>query len=145
MTEGRRYQFKKLTFWAERGLINIVDERFPPSHPQAFVVITVGQFLPQIAAINHEIKRWEKWPAERDEHQTMVENAVKCVKEAKTQGRPDDPKALADMLKARRKNMLYAGKSTGAGAMAADYAPESVVLPPVPNAPENKPFTPCKG
>lgn len=141
-TKGRHYRYRKLEFWAERGLINIVDERFPPSHPRAFDIILVEDFKDRLRALVGTIERWKlnQWTDERKELQKMIEDGVQCVKDAVKQGRPDDPKALAEILRDRRRNMLYAGNP--AGALPAGRAPESVDLPPIPKAPAHKPVTP---
>lgn len=145
MAKGRHYRFRKLDFWAERGLINIVDERFPPSHDKAFTVVPVREFLYRLQGINDMIKRWGKqWPDEREELTQMVEDGVQCCREAKAQGRPDDPRAVADILKQRRRFMLYAGtgNTEPIGALPSAIAPENVNLPPIPTADPNKPVTP---
>jgi hypothetical protein len=144
MAKGRHYRFRNLDYWAERGLINIVDERFPPSHDKAFTVVPVREFLYRLKGLNDMIGRWGKqWPDERNEMQTMIENGVECCREAKTQGRPDDPRAVAQMLRERRRFMLYAGTGSVSpvGAISSDFAPESVNLPPIPQANPNKPIT----
>lgn len=145
MAKGRHYKYRKLEFWAERGLINIIDERFPPSHAKAFTVVLVREFLLRLSHLNTEVKRWgKKWPDERDELVKMIEDGVACCRDAKAQGRPDDPRACADILKERRRFMLYAGTSNAdpTGALASSDAPENVLLPPMPQADPNKPFTP---
>lgn len=145
MAKGRRYRYRKLEFWAERGLINIVDERFPPSHPKAFTVTTVRDFLLRLQHFNGELKRWgKKWPDEREELVKLIEDGIECCKDAKNQGRPDDPKAVADILKQRHRFMLYAGtgNTEPGGALPSECAPESAVLPPIPQADPNKPITP---
>ena len=132
-------------FWAERGLINIIDERFPPEHKNAFNVCMVGEFLKRLQTFNVQIKRWgKKWPDEREELVKLIEDGVQCCRDAKAQGRPDDPKAIADILKQRHRFMLYAGTGSISpnGALAADYAPENAMLPPIPQADPNKPVTP---
>lgn len=143
MVKGRHYRYRKLDFWSERGLVNIVDERFPPSHEKAFTVVTVRDFLLRLKTLNQEVKRWgKKWPDERDELVKMIEQGVECCREAKVQGRPDDPRAVADMLKQRHRFMLYAGTNAdSAGALASSEAPENVLLPPMPQADPNKPIT----
>ena len=144
MAKGRHYRYRKLDIWAERGLINIVDERFPPSHPKAFNVVMVRDFLLRLQSLNAAVKTWgKKWPDEREELTKFIEEGIQCCREAKAQGRPDDPKAVADMLRQRHRFMLYAGTSaSAAGAIAAESAPENADLPPIPQADPNKPAVP---
>jgi hypothetical protein len=92
------------------------------------------------------IQRWEKkrWTDERQELQKMIEDGLQCCKDARSQGRPDDPRAVEDILKERRRFMTYAGTGTTepGGALPSAYAPESALLPPIPRANPNKPITP---
>src|SRR3974390_487486 len=145
MRKGRHYRYRKLDVWSERGLINIVDERFPPSHPKSFTVVPVREFLYRLQHLNGMVKKWgKKWPDEREELVKFIEDGVACCQEAKAQGRPDDPKAVADILRQRHRFMLYAGTGSTApgGALASADAPENVILPPIPQADPNKPITP---
>lgn len=145
MVKGRHYRYRKLDIWAERGIINIVDERFPSSHLHAFNTCVVREFLLRLQALSKEVKEWEKkWPDEREELVTFIEDGLACVQDAKAQGRPDNPTATAQMLRERRRFMLYAGTGSTApgGALSSAVAPESVILPPIPQANPNKPITP---
>src|SRR4029077_512669 len=107
MKKGQHYRFRKIEYWAERGMINIVDERFPQDHPQFFKLEMVGKFLERLLRFSQELKgRTFKYPDEREEYVTLIENGVACAREAKNQGRPDDPKAVEDMIKERRCNYV---------------------------------------
>jgi hypothetical protein len=135
MARNRHYRYRKLEFWAERGMINLIDERYPQSSDKFFTVIMVREFLLRLDQLNKEVKRWGKqWTDERQEMIKLIEEGITCCRQAKAQGRPDDPKAVADMLKVRQKSMLLAGNSGQSykGAILASHAPEGVLLPPLP-------------
>jgi len=110
MTIGKHYRYRKLEFWAERGLVNLIDERFPPTHNRSFVVITVREWLTRLKSLNGELYRWDKWPDERDKLHNFIDNGIACAREATKQGRPDDPAAVAALLKDRRK-IIFVGNN----------------------------------
>jgi hypothetical protein len=136
MKDGQHYYYRKLEFWAENGLINIVDERFPPEDDRSFVVRTRVDFLQKLAAFSTELKKCNfKYADERNEHITFLENGTACAREAKKQGCPDDPEAMADMLRHRRRNYSFGtGQSVVTHAAAAEGTPENELLPPIPTA-----------
>ncbi len=148
--KGYTYSFRKLNFWAEAGMVCIEDERFHPDHRKAFQTIAVRDWLHRLNAMSEELKKRPfKYADEREEYIKMLDNGVQVAKDAKAQGRFDDPKAVADMLKERRKHILFSNLPTGMkadggillnGAVSADVAPENAVLPPIPKAPPNKPI-----
>jgi hypothetical protein len=61
----------------------------------------VREFLLRAKAINDSIGRL-RYSDERNEHQDFVEHAVESCRHAQKQGRPDDPKAVADMIRHKR-------------------------------------------
>jgi hypothetical protein len=132
-TAGKHYRFRKLEFWAESGMINLIDERHPPEHPGSFKVIMVREWLERLNTLNKEIHRWNKYVDERNEMSNFIDNGIACVRDAKKQGRPDDPKAAADILKSRRKtHFIGTGQSTILHTASASSAPEGLLLPPMP-------------
>lgn len=90
---GKRYKFGSLLFWAECGMICTEDLQNGD-----FKVVLVKDFLLRARSILRSINRM-KYADEREQHMTMVENAIKACKEAQAQGRPDDPKAVAYILR----------------------------------------------
>jgi hypothetical protein len=157
---GRHYRYEPtdkkgqgaLEFWAENGMICMLDERIPPRDPDHFVVLTVREFLVNLRAINASIQRCANAVArvalsrgvnpggaateEREALQKLVEDGIAAAKEAQRMGDPLNPRHAADMIKERRKSMLHAGVSTqtagmGAGAVSQDIAPEARELPPL--------------
>lgn len=140
--QSRHYRYGNLEFWAEAGMICIQDERLPPSHDQAFKTEMVREFLYRIRAINLGATI-EKYPDERERDLTFVENGIAVVSAAKKQGRPDDPKVVAQMIRDRRSHMVSGnGSARAAGAIAASVAPENADLPPIPSPRLDKPLTP---
>jgi hypothetical protein len=136
---GKHYRFRKLEFWAESGMVNLIDERFQPSHPGSFKVIMVREWLERLDTINKEIHRWNKYADERNEMSNFVDNGVACAREARKQGRPDDPKAVEDMLKSRRKTHIIGnGQSTILHTSSADSVPEGLLLPAMPGFPADR-------
>lgn len=158
---GYHYRFRLLEFWAERGMIHIIDERFPPANDRSYTVKTVRDFLLGMNAFSDELRRRKfKYADERNEYIKLLDDGVQACRDAKTQGRPDDPAAIAQIVRDRRKSMLYSslpagmrtdggllldtftgGASRIGGALAASAAPENRSLPPMPQAPRNKATT----
>lgn len=139
--EGKRFRFRDLLFWAQSGMICIQDERYDAKDPESFEVVMVREMLFRVRAVNADIHRI-KYADEREEHHKFVENMIKCCKEAQTQGRPDDPKAVASMLRHRRQTWVMGSGKDGrtqigsSVVLGSAQAPESALLPPVPNHPE---------
>lgn len=136
---GKRYTFRKLQFWAESGMVNLIDERLPPSHIGSFKVIMVRDWLERLDTLNKELHRWNKYADERNEMSNFIDNGIACAKEARSQGRPDDSKAVADILKSRRKtHFIGTGQSTVLHTSSADSVPEGLLLPPMPGIHEDQ-------
>lgn len=108
MAEGRRYRFRQEMFWAQRGMICLENLRNGD-----FECLTVRQFISHLMSINQGISRIpDRYWDEREEHHAYVRHGMAACQEAKRQGRPDDPKAVADMLKAQRSTqVLLSGNS----------------------------------
>lgn len=146
---GRRFKFRDMEFWPERGLIHIIDERFPPNDERAYKVDTVFNFFIRAESFRVGWQRDHagrcKYPSERAEYEHLIEDMYLCCREASKQGRPDDPQVIAEMVRQRRRYMIQVGSAQIAspfGAIASSCAPESASLPPMPQANLNKPFTP---
>lgn len=141
--QSRHYRYGNLEFWAEAGMICLQDERFPPSHDQAFVTVMVREFLYRIRAVNLAATKEDKYPDEREKDLTFVEQGLEVCRAAKKQGRPDDPKVIDQMIRTRRRSSV-SGNGTAAmsGAVAASMAPQNADLPPIPKPRLDKPITP---
>lgn len=159
---GRHYHYEPtdkkgqgaLEFWAENGLICLIDERYPEADDRHFNVLTIREFLVNLQGINASIERCASAVArttmaaggpspggaaaeEREALHRLVANGISCAREAQTMGDPANPKHLRDMIKARRKQMLLAGvpdqmAHRAAGrAISQSIAPEAKKLPPL--------------
>ncbi len=156
---GRHYRYEPtdkkgkgaLEFWAENGMICMLDERLPTGHPDHFLVLTIREFLVNLRGINMSIERCAYATGrtsmalnsakpggaaaeEREELHRLVANGIACAKEAKNHGDPTNPRHMADMMKARRRTMVQSGvpsREVKDGAVSADIAPEAAVLPPL--------------
>jgi hypothetical protein len=155
--QGKHYFYKPpgsrepLEFWAQNGMVCIIDQRFPPTHDKAYIVLTTKEFLQNIRGINraanriaHQVKvalnsglgAGVVQAEERRKVDKLVEESMACVREAWKQGSPDNPRHIEQMLRERRKSMLYAGATesqagNGSGAKSQDIAPEAALLPPL--------------
>lgn len=137
---GKRYRFREIEFWAERGLIQFVDERFPPEDSRSHDVLTVREFLLNIRSINAALGRI-RHAGERIEHEQLVENGIRCAKEAQNQGRPDNPEHVRQILRDRRRAWVLGGGkgkygTTELHTTSADGTPEGLLLPPMPRHPD---------
>jgi hypothetical protein len=112
-TPGKRYKYRSLEFWAERGLIHVFDFRNNPYEPD-YTKRTVRDWLLLADRESEGLKRM-KYSDEREERQNFIENIVRVCNDAKRQGRPDDPKTWDHIRKMRDKRVLYAGPSVQAG------------------------------
>ena len=125
--EGKRYRFRDIVFWADSGMICWEDVK-----TGEFAIVLVREFLLRAHAILGGINRL-KYASEREEQMRFVEEAIKACRQAKEQGRPDDPAAVADMINQRRKHMLHAGSSLSkhSNVASAGTVPEGGLLPPL--------------
>lgn len=110
---GKRYRFKNLEFWAERGLIHIFDYRENPYQPD-YRKVPVREMLLRANALNEQASRM-KFADERNELVMAIENIIAACREAKKQGRPDDPKTFEHIRAMRDKHVLLPGSGIQAG------------------------------
>lgn len=101
--EGKHYQFDDIEFWAEDGIICIIDTRNGDTN-----AVTCKEFVKRASVINDEAARAAN-SSERRRLQDCVLNMHAAWKEAKTQGDPSDPEVLKRRLKERRRAILTPG------------------------------------
>ena len=102
--EGKHFRFDDIEFWAEDGLVFIVDHR-----DGSCKLDYLSDFKKRAFALNEEAKRLYKEGKYPDEHKKMTDCVCSmrdCYTEAKDQGDPGDPKILAQKLKERRRTMM---------------------------------------
>lgn len=104
---GKRYKYRQLEFWAERGLIHVFDFRGNPYQPD-YVKVPVREMLMRARSLNSQLGRM-KYIDEREELTRAVENMVAACREAQKQGRPDDPKTFEHIRNMRDKHVLLPG------------------------------------
>jgi len=124
--EGPHYRFQKYEFWAERGMISLIDteaaaDSAHANDPDQFHWrIPPGQFMKRaVSALMHDP---EKYPSQRRELKKMLEDAAAACKLAKAQGDPTDPSVIEDVVKHQRKRSIVLPGE----------------LPPMPGMPEQK-------
>jgi hypothetical protein len=91
------FDFRNTRFWAERGLIHTVDEK-----TGAYTSCSVREWLLRAQALSQQAWR-EKYPDEREQIVTLVENMIRVARQAKVQG---DPHTRGGLEEARRRMPL---------------------------------------
>lgn len=89
-TPGRTFRFRQQEFWADQGMIHILDYRNSPYDP-FYRSIGVAELVDLIKAFQLMIPRF-KYPGERIEHEQLVEKLLAVGVAAKAQGDPHDEK-----------------------------------------------------
>jgi hypothetical protein len=105
--EGPHYRFEKYEWWAERGMISLIDteaaaDSATADDPDQFHWrIAPGTFLKRaVAALMHDP---ELYASQGAKLKKMLEEAAAACKLAKAQGDPTDPSVLADVVRHQRK------------------------------------------
>lgn len=130
---GHKFKHKNLVIWAEEGQICVEDHRCDPKDDGAFTVMEVGDLQARAAGVRRTLETF-KYPYDRQMMERFLDDCKKTISDAIKQGRKDDPRAVADALKERRKKMIAMGISNPdpKGAIPAQLAPENAELPPIP-------------
>jgi hypothetical protein len=98
--EGQHYKFDDLEFWAEDGVICIVDARNGDIN-----AVTCKEFVERAEVINREAKR-ATYASDQRRLNDCVLNMYEVWKEAKQQGDPTDPAVMRQRLKDRKRAIL---------------------------------------
>jgi len=105
--EGRHYRFQHLEFWAETGMISLVDTEIAAdsaSTKQSHWRIPPGEFMKRaIAALMQDP---ELYASKAAELRKMVNDAKEACKLAKMQGDPTDPSVLDHVVRHQRKRTI---------------------------------------
>jgi len=109
--EGKHYRFRdgtsRLEFWAERGMISLVDEDLAAdtaSDKQSHWRIPPGEFIKR--AISAMMAEPEKYPSKLRVLRQLLEDAKTACKLAKAQGDPTDPSTIDTVVRHQRKRQI---------------------------------------
>jgi len=104
-SEGKHYRFRNFEFWAERGMITLVDLNDASDNKPVDEYrqrLSPGEFMKRaIAAL---VSEPDKYPSVLRELRNLVQNAAEAAKLAKAQGDPTDQKVIDHMLKHKSKS-----------------------------------------
>jgi hypothetical protein len=105
--EGPHYRFRQFEYWAERGMITLIDENLMssgPSREDAMQRLRPGEFMQRAIAIRMGVD--DQYPSEVREAQKLLLEAKSACKLAKSQGDPTDPRTLDHMTTHRRRSSI---------------------------------------
>jgi len=117
--QSKHYKFQSIEFWAENGLITLIDEdkagnsEIPAS--EAIRRISPVDFLERVVAVRIGT------PDYSDELflvRQFMDRAVEVIKIAKAQGDPHDPKVLAHVGRHQRRSQILLPGDYNSGPMA---------------------------
>jgi hypothetical protein len=101
--EGKHHTFDDLEFWAEDGIVCIVDTRDGSCN-----AVTRKDFVKRASAIYDESQR-SKYASDKKKLQDLIISMHEVWKEANTQGDPADVNVVKHRLKESRKAILVTG------------------------------------
>ena len=106
--EGPHYRFRDMEFWAEDGLITIVDVRRAEDsdvpHEDSVRHIRPGEMVKRAVAVRMFIG--DKYPNRAAEARRLLTDAATAAKLAQRQGIPLTPEAAEEARKRRRKGRI---------------------------------------
>lgn len=106
--EGRHYRYRCFEFWAEKGLISLLDvERAADSTAKLsdyYWRLSPSEFLKRTIAIH--IATGVRYPSEIRRTKKLLDDSVEACKLAKAQGDPTDPQVSAYAGRHKRKSRI---------------------------------------
>lgn len=137
---GERYIFREQEFWAENGLIYIMDYRVQTPDDDRFSAASRAEFAARAIAMNDQA-RGERYADERYQLCELVTDMCQAVKDAKKQGDPTDSEVAKKKAYENRKLIFVANYNPSRHRSQlllpnSSYVP---VFPPIPQAPFNAP------
>jgi len=106
--EGRHYRFEKYEFFAERGMITLIDVEAAGDSASGvddkMWRIPPGKFLKRVIAARMAYPDLHADKAK--ELRDLLENAAAACKLAKAQGDPTDPSVIDDVVRHQRKRHI---------------------------------------
>lgn len=106
--ESRHYRFENLEFFAERGMVTLIDTKLAQdssANEETYTWrIPPGQFMARaIAAL---VQEPDKYGDKLTRLRKLVEDAREVAKVAKSYGDPTDPSVLEHVIKHQRRNRI---------------------------------------
>lgn len=105
--EGRHYRFEKYEFWAERGMISLVDTELAgdsSNTEQTHWRIPPGEFMKR--AIAAFLQEPDKYGDKLAKLRRLLDEAKEACKLAKAQGDPTDPSVIEHVVRHQRKRSI---------------------------------------
>jgi hypothetical protein len=106
--EGPHFKWMGFEFWAERGLVTLVDTNLAGDSKadihKAIQRLSPAEFLKRAMAIR--MADPEKYPSETKAFEKLFDKAVATCKLAKAQGDPTDPKVVEHVVKHQRRSSI---------------------------------------
>ena len=94
--ESRHYKWRRISFYAQRGMITVVDEDLAADSKadahEAIKRIRPGEFMKRVISVRMAIG--DKYPDEMRKANRLLDQATEVCKIAKAQGDPGDPSVL---------------------------------------------------
>jgi len=107
-TESRHYHWRGLEFYAQRGMITIIDQDMAADDTadphRAIQRIRPGEFMKRAISIRQAVG--DKYPDEASKANRLLEQATEICKIAKAQGDPGDPGVLEHLRKHKRRSSI---------------------------------------
>ena len=102
--EGRHFRFGKYEFWAERGMISLVDTEAAGDSDggQSHWRIMPGEYMKR--AIAAYMQEPDKYADKLRKLRQLLEDARTACKQAKAQGDPSDPSVIDHIVRHTRKS-----------------------------------------
>lgn len=102
---GRVFRFRQTQFWAENGLVHILDYRRSPYNPD-YRSVGIRELTELIRAFKRMIPGF-KYPDEKAEHERLVEDLLAAGCAAKAQGDPHDDAVTAHRRRHRSRKSSF--------------------------------------
>ena len=115
--EGHHFRFMKLEFFAQRGMVTIIDLEAAGDSDvaadEAIQRVSPGEFMKRVVAVR--MGTGDKYPDEIRTVNNFMDQAVACAKLAKAQGDPTDAKVWEHHAKHTRRSSILMPGDVGTG------------------------------
>jgi len=106
--QDRHYKYSYIEFWAENGMVKMVDTRAAADSDTASSAVRTlrpGEFLQRVLAVAQATP--DQYPDEMRNVRKLLEEGTRVAKIARSQGDPLDPKVREHRRKHERKTQLF--------------------------------------